>query len=188
MIDSILLALWFFLPAGVANAAPTFANKLPVLKKWKTPIDLGKTYRGKRVFGNNKTFRGFFFGVLAAVLTAWLQLQFFKTVEVTDFWATAYSMNHYFSNDYLLLGALLGAGALLGDMLESFLKRQRDVPSGESWFPFDQIDYIVGGLLLGSFVTVLRVDGYLLVLGVWFGMHLLFAYIGYLLGLKDKPI
>jgi hypothetical protein len=39
-----MFALWFFLPAGVANAAPVFANKIPVLNRWKTPMDFGKSY------------------------------------------------------------------------------------------------------------------------------------------------
>ena len=37
---TILFALWFFLPAGLANSSPVFANKIP--KK-----DWGKNLRGK---------------------------------------------------------------------------------------------------------------------------------------------
>lgn len=183
MVQDILLALWFFLPAGIANATPAIVSKLPILKHWKTPIDLGMTHRGKRILGNNKTYRGFVLGVLAAAGTAWVQYEIMRGVEMTDFWrAAAHTSN------YLLLGTLLGAGALIGDAVESYFKRQLGVPSGQSWFPFDQIDYIIGGLLLGSLISPLTPYGYLIVLLVWFVMHLLFSYIGFLLKLKNSPI
>ena len=88
----------------------------------------------------------------------------------------------------LLIGGLLGFGALLGDAIESFFKRQYGVPSGDPWFPLDQIDYIFGGAIMVMPVVVLTPLGYLMLFVVWFGMHLLVAYIAYLLGLKDKPI
>jgi hypothetical protein len=55
----ILFALWFFLPAGLANAAPVFANKIPGSEWLAVPIDGGKHFRGKRITGNHKTIRGF---------------------------------------------------------------------------------------------------------------------------------
>ena len=50
----ILFALWFFLPAGLANAAPVFANKIPGSEWLAVPIDGGKHFRGKRITGNHK--------------------------------------------------------------------------------------------------------------------------------------
>ena len=57
-------ALWFFLPAGLANGAPVIANKVPLINKWITPLDFGKTWGGKRIFGSNKTWRGLVVGGL----------------------------------------------------------------------------------------------------------------------------
>ncbi len=52
----IVEALKFIFPAYCANATPVLAGG-------GTKMDFGKNfYDGKRIFGNNKTFRGFFFG------------------------------------------------------------------------------------------------------------------------------
>ena len=66
ILSYVFYAIWIFLPAGAANAAPVWANKIRWLKDWQAPLDFGKTFRGKRLFGQNKTWRGLFFGCLAA--------------------------------------------------------------------------------------------------------------------------
>lgn len=183
MINHIIFVLWFFAPAGFANAAPIFANKIPLLNQWKTPIDFGKTYRGKRLLGNNKTWRGFCFGIFIAIIVFLLQ----KYLYSNSGWLQEIIILDY-SSLSLTLGLLLGVGALTGDAVESFFKRQKSVPSGESWFPFDQIDYIIGGILLSLLTVKLSLIYYLAILIIWFGLHLISSYIGYLLKLKDKPL
>lgn len=168
-----------FLPAGVANMAPVLANKIPVLNQWKTPLDFGKKYQGKRIFGDNKTWRGLITGVVFAGLVALLIQWLF-----VDRYDVLIHM-HWLS---FLIGAWMGAGALLGDAVESFFKRQHNVSSGESWFPFDQTDYIIGGLLFVLPFLRLRPIDYVAIFVMYFGLHLIVSYIGYLLHLKDKPI
>lgn len=68
MIEIILFVLWFFAPAGVANVTPILVAKLPGLREWSAPMDFGFTYRGKRVFGKHKTWRGFITGVRSAAI------------------------------------------------------------------------------------------------------------------------
>lgn len=168
-------AFWFFLPAGIANAAPVFACRLPILKHWNTPIDFGKTWRGQPIFGTNKTWRGLVFGTLIAALVGLLQYRVItSSVESTSF--------------ILLSTAALGFGALAGDAIESFFKRQAGVKPGERWFPFDQIDYIIGGLLAVSFFVNLSVGDMLRIGLLYFGLHIVFSYIGFLIGLKKAPI
>lgn len=184
MIDAIVFALWFFLPAGLANASPVIANRIPVVNQLTTPLDFGKSYRGKRLFGKNKTWRGLLAGIVIATLTVMLQ----KWLYINNDWLQSTITMVDYRTVSLWLGPLLGAGALLGDAIESFVKRQLDVASGDPWFPFDQIDYIIGGILLSSPIVML--PGYInvTILLVWFGMHLSWSYVGFLLGLKDKPI
>lgn len=185
----LLLALWYFLPAGMANVAPVFANKIPLLNRWKTPVDFGKTYRGKRVTGDNKSWRGVVFGIFIALITIWVQREIaLPRAAESEFFAEAAQLMNFGSPDFWLLGFLLGFGALAGDAFESFLKRQQGISSGQRWFPFDQLDYIIGGLLLSSLYAPLTLPGYLLVLILWFGIHLVATYIGYLVGLRDQPI
>ncbi len=174
MIESVFFAIWFFLPAGVANAAPVVANKIPLLNTWHTPIDLHKSFRGIRVLGDNKTWRGLLTGTIAGGLTASLQ-----HLAINRGGTLA---------EVFLLGCILGFGALVGDAVESFFKRQKGIPSGKSWFPFDQTDYIIGGLVFIYPFTQLPIHIVLLIFITFFGLHLVVAYIGYLLKLKDRPI
>lgn len=184
MIEHLVFALWFFAPAGFANASPIFANKIPLLNKWTTPMDFGKSYKNKRILGDNKTWRGYLFGVLIAVITLWLQ----KIIFEQSNWLQNTLVIIDYSTITLWLGVLLGSGALLGDAVESFFKRRLGIASGETWFPFDQIDYILGGILFSSILIKLPPSYSAVIFVVWFGLHLISSYIGFLLGLKEKPI
>ena len=169
-----IAAILFFLPAGLGNMSPVIANRLPVIKDWNTPLDFGAHWHGKRVLGDNKRLRGLVFGTLVGGITAVVVSKFNVNTVVTiaPFWA----------------GCLLGAGALLGDALESFIKRQRGIAPGDTWYPFDQLDYKAGGLLLIYPFVQLPQWAMVTIVVAYFGLHLITAYIAYLLGLKDKPI
>ena len=185
MLNVILFAVWVFLPAGLANASPVFANKVPLLQKLGMPIDCGKHFRGKRIFGDHKTVRGFAVGVLTGTLTG--LLQYFVYRHTT--WVQNFSLVDYKSVGMaMLLGALLGFGALFGDAIKSFFKRQFGVASGKAWFPFDQVDYIIGGLAFASLIIDLPHSSYLWIGLVWFLIHPAATFVGWLMGLKDSPI
>ncbi len=178
-----VLALLFFLPAGVANASPVFANKTPLLNRWSTPIDFGYSWRGKRLLGDNKRWRGLVFGTAIGAFTGTLvhllQPGVIENIEVV-------SMTPLL--DMVIIGGLLGLGALAGDAIESLIKRRLGIEPGQRWFPFDQIDYIIGGLVVATLFVDLTLGLAVKILVLYFSLHLLFSYLGYLLGLKDKPI
>ena len=176
MLELIWVALVLFSPAGIANAMPVFANKIPVINKWKTPLDFGHSWRGKRIFGANKSWRGLISGVLAAVLVG---------VFVANPILAATTSHERMPVGLMIM---LGLGALIGDAVESFFKRQLNRPPGTSWFPFDQTDYIIGGLLFALPFQALDVPTAGTILILYFVLHLVFSYVGYLLGLKEKPI
>lgn len=183
--ELILFALWFFLPAGIANAAPVFANKIPGLRNWNTPLDFGLKFRGKRLFGDNKRWRGLIVGIVLATATLGLQVWAFNNFG----WAEDIAINiNYFVLPVHILGPLFAIGALGGDALESFFKRQRGIKPGKSWFPFDQLDYIIGGLVASFLVIQLTLEEYLAVIVVWFCLHIIATYIGYVIGLRDAKI
>jgi CDP-2,3-bis-(O-geranylgeranyl)-sn-glycerol synthase len=168
---------WFFLPAGAANMAPVFASKVPWLQNWGAPMDFGKSFRGKRILGDNKTWRGIFFGTLIAMLVGLIQHRVItNSIEPTGLIVAA--------------SAALGFGALMGDAFFSFLKRQRDIPSGQSWIPFDQIDYIIGGLIFvfPFFSDELSIGFAFATILLYASLHFIVSYIGYLTGFKKKPI
>jgi CDP-2,3-bis-(O-geranylgeranyl)-sn-glycerol synthase len=183
--NDLLFSLWFFAPAGCANMAPIFAAHMPYLKSLSAPLDGGKTFRGQPVFGPHKTWRGLIAAVIVGIAVVCLQRVLYTQYEF--FRSISDSVNYAVINP-VALGALLGAGAIIGDAVKSFFKRRAGVPSGHSWFPFDQTDYIIGGLLFSSLVVQLSPFHYLLICAVWVLLHLGVSYLGYLLKLKDAPI
>lgn len=182
--EQVFFALWFFLPVGLANSAPVFAMAIPGLKTVNYPMDFYGTFRGKRIFGSHKTFRGLIAGILVAILTVWLQQYLFVRIPYLQ----ENSLLDYQQINPFVFGTVCAVGALFGDASKSFFKRQIGVKPGKTWFPFDQVDYIIGGILATAFYVILPVSTYLFILIIWFGMHLLSSWIGYLLGLKDTPI
>jgi CDP-2,3-bis-(O-geranylgeranyl)-sn-glycerol synthase len=180
----ILSVLWFFLPAGLGNLAPILANKIPFLKKYTYPLDFGKKFRNRRIFGDHKTIRGLVAGVFIGIITVYVQVflynhfQFFRN----------YSFIDYNKINPFILGFIAAFGALFGDSVKSFFKRQLNIPSGKSWFPFDQIDYIIGGILFTALYVELSFNIYFYLFIIWFLLHILSTFIGWLLRLKDDPI
>lgn len=185
ILKEIFFALWFFLPAGIANMMPVFAARWPLLSKYEYPVDFGKTFRGKRIFGTHKTWRGLVVGIIFATIT--LAVQVFLVRHI-DGLASLTDQVEYVSLPIFILGPLFGFGALAGDIAESFFKRQVGIRPGDGWFPFDQTDYIVGGALATMPFVQLTVFQYFVLIIIWLIIHVISSYIGYLLGVKERPI
>lgn len=172
--NTVLNALIVFLPAGVANMTPVLANKVPLLNQWETPVDFGKSWRGARIFGDHKTWRGIVTGTTCGTLVG---------LAIA---ATFLANDH--SEPWFLYFLALSFGALFGDAIKSFFKRRSHVKPGKSWFPFDQLDYIVGGLVFTLPFGIPKLSFVLSVIGIYFVLHVTVSYIGYLTGFKDEPI
>lgn len=173
----ILQSFWFFLPAGMANMAPVLVIKVPFLN---IPVDGNKKYQGKPVFGNHKTYRGFFFGILAAIIVVAIQKELYGSSSLLQ----TYALLNYSNVNTIALGFLLGFGALFGDLIESFFKRRQNIPEGKVWVPWDQIDWIIGTIIFVYFFIPIPL--LVMITGlVLFGLlHILMNYLGYLLGIK----
>lgn len=172
--ELLLAAFLFFLPAGVANMTPILAARAPLLRHWNTPLDLGRSYRGIRLFGDHKTWRGLVSGTVIGTLTGLLLF--------------AGGFHPDVPAPLIAMAAAMSLGALVGDALESFFKRRRGVSTGKVWFPFDQLDYIIGGLV---FILPFGIPSWRLMLAVivlYFGLHLLMSYVGFILKLKSRPL
>ncbi len=184
MFTSIVFSFWFFAPAGFANLAAFVAGKVGFLKKFAYPVDCYTKFRGKRVLGDHKTFRGFLAAVVVGILICsfevWLYSNIFIIRQLLPL--------SYETVNPVLLGSLLGFGALFGDALKSFFKRQANIHPGTSWFPFDQIDYIVGGVIFSLFYIRLPVMDYVVLFIIWFLMHPLTTFVGYLFKLRHNPL
>ena len=92
----IVEAFKFIFPAYCANAVPVIAGG-------GRPMDFGKNFfDGKRLFGKNKTFRGFFFGLVVGVAVGLIEWLLFGYP--------------------FLFSVLSPLGGLLGDLAAAFLK------------------------------------------------------------------
>ncbi|MBW3001669.1 CDP-archaeol synthase [Candidatus Woesearchaeota archaeon] len=176
MLDLIVSVFWFLLPAGIANMGPVLFKWLPILK---TPVDFNKKFRKKPVFGKNKTWRGLVCGVLVAIIVVYLQKLLYPFMQ-------NYSLVDYSATSVFLLGFLLGFGALLGDLVESFAKRQRNTAPGKSLPPWDQLDWIIGALVLGSLLVPLSVSEIAIALVLFGLLHPLMNILGYALRIKKN--
>jgi CDP-2,3-bis-(O-geranylgeranyl)-sn-glycerol synthase len=101
-------------------------------------------------------------------------------------WPNGHTLIDYESINVLWLGFLLGFGALSGDLIESFFKRRLNMPSGWLWAPFDQLDWIIGAVILSGFYV--SIDGkYKIASLIIFGlMHPVVNLIGYGLHVKQN--
>ena len=154
-------ALIFIFPAYCANATPVIAGG-------GTPMDFGKNFfDGKRIFGTNKTYRGFFFGLAVGITVG--------MVEVVLF-------------DYpLLFSILTPLGALLGDLTAAFLKRRLGIAPGGLLPIIDQIDFVVGALLFSLPLAMIYWQLAVAVLIITPPIHLLTNFVAYKLKLKKNP-
>lgn len=177
----ILQALYFFLPAYLANIAPVIVAKI-FGHTFETPIDFHRSWRGHRIFGDHKTWRGLIAGVLVGGLVGYLQ-----SVWYYSFIGYSLSITDYVNPNGILLGCLLGFGALAGDAIKSFFKRRRNLPPGATWPPFDQLDFVIGGLLATAFIVRIPILIIILIVVITPALHLLTNKIGYKLGLKSHP-
>ena len=185
MLEDALFALWFLLPAAAANVAPIFSAVLPYVKNWQTPIDGGLSFRGKRILGSHKTWRG----VVSGFIIAWAVVLVEQFIAQNTQWGSSIvDGTRYLDMPSGILAVIFTIGALGGDALKSFFKRQLGVEPGRSWFPFDQIDYILGTIMVTLPFIVLPLAQYVWIFIIWTGIHLLVSYAGWRVGLKERPI
>ncbi len=194
LVAIILLMLWYSTPAYVANGLAV------ILGKNSRPIDNYKVFiDGRRILGDGKTIGGFIGGTMIGFLAAIIQLPFRSFIlsfaletairegisttvicHIPDLIAT----NSF--SAFLLRGFLLSSGAMLGDVIGSFIKRRLGLERGAPCIPLDQLDFIIFALLLASLVTPIPLQYMLIFLAATFVAHIIANFIAYKLGVKDR--
>ena len=141
--------LWFLLPAMIANMAPVIAARYAVLSQLAKPLDGGMSISGRRLLGSHKTVRGVVVGILAGSATAFAQTLLYVFDIGRDIALVPYTSIVF----ALVLGGVLGLGALTGDAVKSFIKRRIGILPGNSFPVFDQIDFVIGAALAAQLVV-----------------------------------
>lgn len=168
------------MPMYLANGAPVVANRIKALKVLGTPLN-------EKALGSHKTWRGLLAGVLGGWLGAMLVMIVYLITNPQVNWI---EFNWFQIIFFSVLGMWLGLGALVGDMLKSFIKRKIKIAPGRPWIPFDQIDFIFGGFLFYLIIPTKIFEGeivaiiFILALLITPLLHLLANIIAYKLGWK----
>lgn len=161
----VLHLAYFMLPAYCANMAPPFVRfwhggNRPISRRW---------------LGEHKTVAGFFLGVAAGVAATAAQCVIDAPFSLIDY------------RRWFLLGLLFGVGAMTGDALKSFVKRRLRIAPGARWVPFDQIDFVIGALLLVGPWASLRWQDVAIILALSFVADVLVNQAAFRCGIKDSP-
>jgi len=149
--------------------APVIVRKINFLK---IPMDFNKKFNGKAIFGKNKTFRGFIFGVIFAIIAAYIQYLFYKKGAFAGISFIDYS-------NWLVIGFLLGFGAIFGDLIKSLIKRRVNYEPGEPFVPFDQLDFVIGALIFTYPIVILSVDRIIMIIALSFALHVIVNHIAF---------
>jgi hypothetical protein len=183
-----LNALWLFLAvlgAPLLHAPVLRWDLLPALRR---PLDGGRSFRGGRIFGDNKTWRGALFmtaGIVLATVALWQW----------DWWRDQLPAAVRASTP-VVVGLLIGLGTVGGELPNSFLKRRLDIAPGSRRRSAGGVALALldqGDLVLGIWVCLLPVW----VMPVWLAaiafvaiaaVHAALNVVGYAIGARAAPV
>ncbi len=153
-------AIYILLPVYCTNGAP-------VIFGGGRPIDSGRSLPdGQRILGDHKTIRGFVSGLIVGAVVGVFE-------------------SFFLAQNLLPVAILASLGALLGDMVGAFVKRRFMIKPGGPFPVLDQLDFVIGAVLLVSIVSEVSLGTAVIVLLVTPPIHFLTNLGAYLLGLKS---
>lgn len=188
MIGRMYVTMMPVILAGILNM---FFVKTSLYQRLRTPIDCGRTGKdGKRLLGDNKTWAGFFWMIVSAMISQviwgavcenWLQ----GWNYIYDYQTNAFLPN-------LLFGALFGLAYVLFELPNSFLKRRLDIPAGKTvsggkgilFFLVDQVDSLFGVELVLACLYPMPWWQYILYIVLGAGTHIAVNWVLYHLKIR----
>lgn len=191
-LNAITCASFLILAFVAAGLVQSFWLRSQLSRRFQTPLDGGRFIRKRRIFGDNKTWRGFM-AIVPAVSLAFVAFRIlFASLPgnlLEGLWPLSLMQ-------YAALGCLVGVGFMLGELPNSFLKRQFDIPPGEQpvqptarvlGFLVDRFDSIIGGMLLLACAVHVPLATWVYILLLGPVIHLAFNVLLYRLGVKNRP-
>lgn len=166
------------MPVIMAGVLNMIFVKTKFCKRISFPIDGGNSFTdGRRIFGDNKTWTGFFgmifFGALSQIIWGAVCKSF------PD------SMNHFYDvhGNTLLFnaasGAVWGFVYVLFELPNSFIKRRIDIPCGKTvngakgklFYIIDQIDSLIGVAIVFAVIFPMKLWEYFLYIFIGAFIH-----------------
>lgn len=187
-LDPAACALFLLASFTLAGVAQTAWFAAPASRAVAFPLDGGLRLRGRRLFGANKTTRGFVVMVPAAAAAFALLAAGTGDPVRAGLWALAPS-------GYALLGAWAGFGFMAGELPNSFVKRQLSIAPGDGprsragtavQFIVDRLDSGIGMLAAVSVAVQTPAMVWLYVLLFGPAIHWSFSLVLFRLGLKQR--
>jgi len=171
-----LRTLWLALPVILGGLVHVALIKLDVLSGLaRLPLDANLTVRGRRLLGDHKTMRGAV--AMIGATAAFVALQ--AALVTRAGWARTLSMIDFRTVPPLAWGLVLGGGYVVGELPNSFIKRQLDVPPGGRaagalgtvFWLCDELDSLAGVLVCMPAVWTPPVHVALLLVAVTLVVH-----------------
>jgi CDP-archaeol synthase len=190
-LDAGACALFLMATFVLAGCAQVAWLASPWSRRFLMPLDGGRTLRGRRLFGANKTVRGFVVMVpataIAFIVGAYIVAS--GNPQAVGLWPLSLGA-------YGWLGALAGLGFMLGELPNSFVKRQLDIAPGAisphraaaAWqLAADRLDSGLGMLVALSLAVPVPRGTWALVLFVGWALHWSFSVVLFRLRVKPRP-
>lgn len=177
-LELLIVAFWVMLPAYIPNNAAVLAGG-------GAPIDGGRTWKGRRILGDGKTWRGTLVGTIIGIGIAYL----LNVLRPTAVEALGVSVPTF----PLVAMITLPLGAMLGDMIASFVKRRLGRNRGAPLPGVDQLDFAVSALVLTAIVAfewlvaVFTLPLLIVVFVLTPILHIVTNVLAYLFGFKHEP-
>lgn len=159
--SQILYAVWFILPAYLANGGALAIGG-------GHPLDGSRNFfDSRRILGDGVTIRGTIGGITAGTLAGMIQ-----GAMMSEIWVG------------FLLGFMMGLGAILGDSLGSFVKRRLNMRRGQPAPGIDQLGFLLVALGFASIVVPVSLAIVIILIVLTPAIHLSTNAIAYQLGMK----
>jgi CDP-2,3-bis-(O-geranylgeranyl)-sn-glycerol synthase len=174
-------ARWLFLPVLGAPALHAPVLRFDLLRGLKRPLDGGLSWRGRRLLGDNKTWRGALVMTAGPVAATALlhRFEWYRRRIPAD------------ANPHLL-GALLGISTVVGELPNSFLKRRLGIAPGAQrnavLTVFDQADFVLTAALLLRPVYRMSARETAEVFAIVAAVHVPINVIGHVLGVRTSRL
>ena len=185
--DPVACGVFLLAAFTLAGGAQTVWFTMPASRRFAYPLDAGLRLRGRRLFGSNKTVRGFV--VMVPASAAAFALLGGGTHAIAGLWDLS-------PLSYAVLGALAGFGFMAGELPNSFVKRQLDIAPGSGsrgqaaaivQFIVDRLDSGLGMLVVVSLAVPTPWATWAVVLLVGPAIHWTFSLVMFRLGVKARP-